>query len=623
MAVARRLLGAGLAHKAPSTTDDSSLAAANPADHRRLVPFHTTLLIQLLHLLTAVWENSEISAQTVETEVVQDFVGSLIGFLLGELQDFRACEPTNENADPFCLTPERVNLFDAMLQCLKALTLRYFALVQDAVEDVGEIFGDGLLPALWSSLQFQTSIESGQGWATLYYFMGWLDSLLREGGSLASRMASMTSEKGLWYQLYGVSLNMVSKEYEKVGGVVFGAVEWTFRAASTSQGRGLPASIKPLLLSAAAELALHLTSAASQLKSPTREGETFQKVLPALSSARFTAFFQDGFQSAFSRTPLSTADARLLEALYAVVYNLILYQDDRRAYVRGWLDLANSQPRAPALTAWALDYFLSREVDPASGLTPLGAKALGVLAKCWIYGEAAFHSDLPSRQGLRGGLWRWVAAAVGALEGPDAPDEGPPEAPTLAWEYLEHLTTSLAFLQKHMVVVEGGEEVGWLVRLISFAPLRLVEAAVQAMGGGSATPTAELYKETSTFSVAAVVAAGNAALLLSTMASPSLSSSDGMGEVFCKVKAIDVLLQGLRDAHHSTHLVDREIADMKTHNTSSTSERLYLQRWGEYLRSTTKNLAISISRVCVVGGEPVKDRLRELKGFETLLAVQK
>ncbi|CCW60134.1 unnamed protein product [Phytomonas sp. EM1] len=610
VSVARRLLRAESSHAAaPSTTDDPAASERDLEDPRRSARLQATLLIQLLQILAVVWEGSEISTQMIETAVVGDFINALIARLVGmvghpHLPD-AAGAPTSDSRGSVCLRGSQRDRLDAILQCLRSLTLRYGDLVQGAVEKPRDRSGDGLLLGLWRSPYFETPGATARGWVTLSYFVGWLDALLTDG-SAWERLSSAASEGGLGRQLFPARVGDDGED----DGVVLGVVRRIFNppCLGPSQKGGLPASMRPWMQNAAAELALHLTSMASRRRDPEVGGEGLRWGVERLATKGFTDLLRDAFRSVFARTSPSPSveDSRLLEALYAVVYNLTLLQPTRGAYVRGWSGGSFS------LVDSTLHHLLARECTAASGLTPLSAKMFGVLAKFLTAGEAAFPP------GIARGLWGWIAAAEGVLE--TAGGETPVG---LAWEHLEHLTTILAALPQEVGGVEI-ENAGWLVRLIAFSPLRLTEAFLHAMGMGEGNPTPWIASPSEPVapSVAAVVAAGNAALLLSRIPPPPTPSEEAVA-LLLRWKAVEVLLQALRDAHNSAHLVSRESVEMSKEKKTPSGVVSYLQRWSNYLRSTTKNLAIAISRVCAIGGEPIKDQLRELKGFETLLAVQK
>ncbi|EKF31571.1 serine/threonine protein phosphatase type 5, putative [Trypanosoma cruzi marinkellei] len=285
---------------------------------------------------------------------------------------------------------------------------------------------------------------------------------------------------------------------------------------------------------------------------------------------------------------------RVEEGLYAVVYNVLLQAESRSQYVAQWkavTDPGSSGDFSFSLHTWRT----LREQVLAEGKSTrritVHAKMMAVLAKFFHHDEALRGAMLEGEEIL----WAMLCHALSGLEpldvGPlaaadnktlanrteDEEKEGEVEAviaaAAAAWELVEHATTCIASHYSQNL------------------PLR-------EKGLSTADRIAVLMQIIRRAGPQHVVALGNAALIASFVPSASCSH-------FAALNGVDVLLEGLRSVRD---LLFRLEHDGKRGST----------QW-IHSGAAQKNLAIALSRCCVV--ESQRERLRELKGFETLHAV--
>lgn len=282
---------------------------------------------------------------------------------------------------------------------------------------------------------------------------------------------------------------------------------------------------------------------------------------------------------------------RTLEALYSTVYNVLLLSRPREAYVQLWSDM--NPPLGTSV--------LSPKVAPAP--TALSAKMWAILSKCFGV-DKRLPPQLASAEET---VWRWLATTESTLASVNSTSDC-----DVFWTHAEHLTTLLAtaYTMGYMKASPAAapDAVRLLLRLMAavkpFAEDTLMHlvAAVESHGASQGPRTAS------------VVALGNAALLYTNIVqqSPPIVLSYALSGA----AAVDVLLKVLRGARASLQFVAREAVRPERAAVVAT-----LEVWRQHTASAQRNLAIAISRTCAVA-EALKDRLRELDGFTTLLAVQ-
>ncbi|RNE97998.1 putative serine/threonine protein phosphatase type 5 [Trypanosoma conorhini] len=309
------------------------------------------------------------------------------------------------------------------------------------------------------------------------------------------------------------------------------------------------------------------------------------KAMGSLDSTRALATALPPLQRGRRAAPPSP---RVEEGVYAVVYNVLLRAESRPQYVAQWAavtDPSGNGDSSFALRAWlALREQVSAGGSSAEHLS-VNAKKLAVLARfsphdkllrdAMLEGEATLWtalnlalSSLSSRDAAA------LAAADGEAGATAAEDEEPVKAAAAAaWELVEHASTCIAtFYSQSLLSRDQGLAAADRIAILMHIVRR---AGVQHL-----------------------VALGNAALIASFVPSASCCH-------FAAVGGVDLLLQGLRSVR--AHLCDLE-HDGKRGSAS-------------WIHGTAaqKNLAIALSRCCVV--EAQRDRLRELRGFETLHAI--
>ncbi|RNE96045.1 putative serine/threonine protein phosphatase type 5 [Trypanosoma rangeli] len=321
-----------------------------------------------------------------------------------------------------------------------------------------------------------------------------------------------------------------------------------------------PEPLKEVGLSLAVRATCVSEACAKAMGSPQLT-RTLSKVLPP---------FQKGHRTA----PLSP---RVEEGLYAVVYNVLLRAESRSQYVAQWG--AVTDPSSKGDSSFALRTWRALlEQMPANGKSterlPVHAKMMAVLAKISPHDEVLRDAMLEGEATL----WSMLNFALSALESCDvttsaAMDEEETVETAAAWELVEHSSTCIAgYYSKNLLLREKSlataDRIAVLMRIVRCAGIRHV------------------------------VALGNAALIASFVPSTSCVH-------FAAVSGVDVLLEALRSVRELLCTLERDGGKGST-------------RW-IHGRAAQRNLAIALSRCCVV--EAQRERLRELKGFETLHAV--
>lgn len=281
--------------------------------------------------------------------------------------------------------------------------------------------------------------------------------------------------------------------------------------------------------------------------------------------------------------PLS---ARAEEGLFALVYNLFLQAESRRDYVKQWCDTMVETGNGKmhfALCAW----YVLRDRAQSGGVSTERAtvcsKMTGVLSKfspfddslrdAILKDEGTLWSMLDSALSILGGDAVEIYEAEAKRDGLAVDSEGSEAKPSALWEVVEHTTTLLAgfYSKKLLSSVEG---------LWELERVRALLRVVQLGGDRHA------------------VAVGNAALICSFVPPAGC-------EHYVALRGVDVLLESLRKVRASLFSLEHE-------GKNGTPQ------WC-HARAAQKNVAIALSRCCTV--ESQRERLRELKGFETLHAV--
>ncbi|ESS66575.1 serine/threonine protein phosphatase type 5 [Trypanosoma cruzi Dm28c] len=311
-----------------------------------------------------------------------------------------------------------------------------------------------------------------------------------------------------------------------------------------------------------------------------------------LGSSELTRTFSKVLPLSQGESRDSPVSPRLEEGLYAVVYNVLLQAESRSQYVAQWkavTDPGSSGDFSFSLHTWRK----LREQVVAKGKSTrritVHAKMMAVLAKFFPHDEALRGAMLEGEETLWAMLWH-------ALSGLEPPDVGPSAAAdnknfanrtedeekegeveaviaAAAWELVEHATTCIAsHYSQNLFLREKG---------LSTADRIAVLMHIIRRAGPQH-----------------VVALGNAGLIASFVPSASCSH-------FAAMNGVDVLLEGLRSV--------RDLIFKLEHDGKRGSKQWI------HGGAAQKNLAIALSRCCVV--ESQRERLRELKGFETLHAV--
>lgn len=308
----------------------------------------------------------------------------------------------------------------------------------------------------------------------------------------------------------------------------------------------------------------------------------------AMGSPEFTCMFANvllpsrkGYQDSLS--------PRAEEGLYAVVYNIFLQVESRSQYVAQWrasMDLRNND--VFSLYTWRT--LTERVLSAAKSATRVTVcpKMMGVVTKFFPHDETLQSAMLEGEETLwtilRAALpERWSVAGTGSLTVTDdadvalkenaEEDEEAVTADSSAWELVEHATTCLASLySRNLLLREEGLVAAGRVAVL----LRVVAAARERH----------------------VVALGNAALV------GSFVPAAGLGH-YATLHGVDVFLGALRRVRGFLFSLEHD------------GKRGSAQ-WA-HAAVAQKNLAIALSNCCTV--ESQRERMRELKGFETLHAV--
>ncbi|KAH9588605.1 hypothetical protein LSM04_000750 [Trypanosoma melophagium] len=275
----------------------------------------------------------------------------------------------------------------------------------------------------------------------------------------------------------------------------------------------------------------------------------------------------------------ASSSPRLKEALYAVIYNIFLQVESRPQYVEQWRDtrteLNNNGISSLFLPTWSVlrEWALSDKAPLES--VSVKAKMMGLLVKFSPYDESLRNAMLKDEEGL----WSVLESALRLVESDaDESDTGVDKDEmkldkTAAWEIIEHVTTCIAsFYSQNLLSREKGFSVSSRITAL----LRIIQSASNRH----------------------VVALGNAALTASFVQPAAYAQQAAL-------KTVDVLLNRLRDV--------RELKFTLEHNGKRGNPQ-----W-RHVCAAQKNLGIALSRCCTL--ESHRERLRELKGFETLHAV--
>ncbi|ORC85181.1 putative serine/threonine protein phosphatase type 5 [Trypanosoma theileri] len=296
----------------------------------------------------------------------------------------------------------------------------------------------------------------------------------------------------------------------------------------------------------------------------------------AMSSPEFTQNLAS-LVSWIHKGKWDSSSPRLKEALYAVVYNVFLQVESRPQYVEQWRNaktkLENIGTSSLFLPTWDVlrEWALSDKVPLES--VSVQAKMMGVLVKFSPYDESLRNAILKDEEGV----WSLLDIALRVIEpaadeSKTAVDEGEINKKA-AWEMAEHVTTCIAsFYSQNLLSREKGLSISNRIDTL----MRIIQSAGNHH----------------------LVALGNAAL------TASFVPPDGYAQ-YAAFKTVDVLLKGLRDARELKFTLEH---DGKRGNP----------QW-RHVCAAQKNLGIALSRCCTQ--ESQRERLRELKGFETLHAV--
>ncbi|KAG8348056.1 hypothetical protein ERJ75_000990500 [Trypanosoma vivax] len=282
--------------------------------------------------------------------------------------------------------------------------------------------------------------------------------------------------------------------------------------------------------------------------------------------------------------PQGTTTPRLEEGIFALIYNVFLQAESRSGYVEEWSKLCCS--RAPQdLPLLSCEWRALRERVMLEGISvdkvTVSSKMMAVFSKFARHDEVLRSIML----GDEAVLWSLLQSSLALLNREDTHrDPCASEEDALGesermrwggalWELVEHASTSLAsFYSQRLLPLDESLVVPDRVALL----LQIVQLA-----GGQH-----------------LVAMGNAALIGSLV--PPAGWTHGAA-----CSGVDVLLAGLR-------LVRETLFTMEHEGHKGTVQCVHAQ-------AAQKNLAIALSKCCAV--ESQRERLRELKGFETLHAV--
>ncbi|KEG12902.1 putative serine/threonine protein phosphatase type 5 [Trypanosoma grayi] len=271
---------------------------------------------------------------------------------------------------------------------------------------------------------------------------------------------------------------------------------------------------------------------------------------------------------------------RTEEGLYALVYNLFLQSESRSQYVEQWRFATDPACRGEpsfALRTWRslCDRVLSNGAS-TGGITAR-SKMMGVISKFFPHDESLRVAMLEGEETL----WSILEAAIASLEEASSNavsdaasnDTDRVSSEAVYMELVEHVTTCLAsFYSRGLLPKEKG--------LASRNRIAVLLRIIRCAGDQH------------------MVALGNAALLGSLVPPTGCDHWEAL-------QGVKVLLEGLRGVREAIFALEHD-------GKKGTA------RW-THAQAAQKNLAIALSRCCAE--ESQRERLRELKGFETLHAV--